>query len=286
MLKPSFFADADVGSVSRDSRLAFGGIWTESDDQGYFEWKPVELAWQLFRYDADKLEVMDRALDELARARLIEQLACGRHGLIDSMPEHRIQGGKHSSNYERQHQLSCGSGPIRTGKDRAEDAPGPDRSRQVRTHTDTQPESPRVRTDPDGSASVSESDSESLKGRREKNVLEEGVEIRDEAREPATPAEPAPHLTHPPVVDGRGDASAVSAKPAPAVTVPPRLAALTPKWPNGTCRDYVGHQGPAIFIRDGAAYCSICDAERAAEAAAAAAKPNGVDHATAQELGL
>lgn len=278
LLKPGFFVDAELGRVSRDSRLAFGGIWTESDDEGYFEWKPTELAWTLFRYDADKEQVIERALAELADVRLIERLECGIHGLVDSMPEHRIQGGNHSSNFQRNHARSCLSGQVRTGKDSAR----PDRagaSQTVRTGTDTVPAEAAVRTGRD--ESLSESVSESLKGRREKkNVKEEGVEVQHGAGAPDPVAEPAPFLTRP-VVESR-----LNASPRPpassAVTVPPRLVALTPQWRGGPCTNYVAHQSRHRVV-DMQAVCDACDEERAA---AAAAKPNGVDHGDVEVLGL
>jgi len=279
LLKPGFFVDANLGRVSRDSRLAFGGICTEADDQGYFEWQPEELAWSLFRYDADKREVIDQALLELGSVGVIEQLPCRIHGLIDSMPEHRIQGGNHSSNVERQHQRHCLSGRVRTDRDAPAVPPRPDESVPVRTPKDTLLAEHPVRTSPD--ASLSESVSESLKGRREKkNVLEEGVEIRDEAREPATPVEPAPHLTFPSVsFVGRPDASPT---PVPSTTLTVALEALTPNWGN-TCRSYIAHQMKHV-IRDGVGWCPICLEEDRARSTPA--QPNGVEHGAPQELGL
>lgn len=274
LLKPGFFADANLGRVSRDSRLAFGGICTEADDQGYFEWQPEELAWTLFRYDPDKREVLDRALLELTSVGVVEHLPCGRHGLIDSMPEHRIQGGNHSSNVERQHRSGCLSGRVRTDRDTPARAASPDVSVPVRTPKDTLVVGPPVRTSPD--ESLSESVSESLKKRRKKNVLEEGVEIRDEAREPASVVEPPAHLSRP-VVDDRTNASPAAVEiPAVTVSPPARLAALIPAWrtPPGPCKNYVAHQSKHRLI-DGQAVCEACLEEAAA---ALATKSNGVDH--------
>lgn len=255
LIKPGFFGDASLGKVSRDSRLAFGGIWTECDDQGYFEWHPEELAWTLFRFDADKQEVIDRALLELTSVGVVEQLACGIHGLIDSMPEHRIQGGNHSSNFERQHQRECLSGPVRTRQDAPAPALRPDVSIPVRTERDTTPAEAKVRTGPD--ESLSESESESLK-RREKNVLEEGVVVENEAGASASVVDETTPLTRPSSLLPRPRASTPApAGDVPAVTVPSRLEALTPRW-RTPCTSYVAHQSRHRIV-DGLAVCDACE---------------------------
>jgi hypothetical protein len=52
-IKPQFWLDEKLGSISRDARLLYIGLWNLSDDQGVFEYRPARIKIQLFPYDTD-----------------------------------------------------------------------------------------------------------------------------------------------------------------------------------------------------------------------------------------
>jgi len=65
-VKPEFYADQKAGSICRDARLAFIGIWTEADDEGRLVDSPKLLAGSLFPWDEDvTAEVFDCWLKEM-----------------------------------------------------------------------------------------------------------------------------------------------------------------------------------------------------------------------------
>ena len=41
--KPQSWLNEELGTIPRDARLLFIGLWNLSDDQGVFEWKPGEV---------------------------------------------------------------------------------------------------------------------------------------------------------------------------------------------------------------------------------------------------
>lgn len=73
-IHPGFFTDEAVVSVSAGARVLLLGIWTQCDDQGVFEWKPVTLKMRVL--PADNYEV-EELLDELAGANIVKKLEVG-----------------------------------------------------------------------------------------------------------------------------------------------------------------------------------------------------------------
>lgn len=68
-VKPEFWTDEKVVTVSRDARLLFIGIWNFVDDFGRVEFSPFRLKMQIF--PADSVEVSP-LLQELEEASLIQ----------------------------------------------------------------------------------------------------------------------------------------------------------------------------------------------------------------------
>lgn len=62
-IHPGLFTDEAFVSCSPLARLLYIGLWTEADDQGLFEWKPLSLRMRIF--PADNADVGE-LLDELA----------------------------------------------------------------------------------------------------------------------------------------------------------------------------------------------------------------------------
>lgn len=65
MIKPEFWDDQKLCSVSRDARLTFIGLWTNSDDYGVVKGHPAWLKSQIFPYDDIKIQAFQSWLNEL-----------------------------------------------------------------------------------------------------------------------------------------------------------------------------------------------------------------------------
>lgn len=71
-IHPGLFTDEAFASLSMAARVLLLGIWTEADDQGVFEWKPVTLKMRIF--SADNLDVLP-LLAELEKADAVRQFS-------------------------------------------------------------------------------------------------------------------------------------------------------------------------------------------------------------------
>jgi hypothetical protein len=65
---PGFFTDEAVMGLACEAQIFLIGLWTEADDQGVFEWKPVTLR---ARLRPSKDGCVEEILAELAAARCI-----------------------------------------------------------------------------------------------------------------------------------------------------------------------------------------------------------------------
>lgn len=65
---PSLFTDEAWVSCSPLARILYIGLWTDADDQGLFEWKPLQIKMRLLPGDSGDVPVM---LAELAECGLI-----------------------------------------------------------------------------------------------------------------------------------------------------------------------------------------------------------------------
>lgn len=71
---PGLFTDAAFVSCSPYARLLVIGIWTEADDQGVFEWKPLEIKMRLLPGDMTEVPPL---LAELEAAGLVMRYEVG-----------------------------------------------------------------------------------------------------------------------------------------------------------------------------------------------------------------
>lgn len=71
---PGLFTDEAFVSCSAMGRLLLIGLWTEADDQGVFEWKPITIKMRLF--PADNIDV-EPLLNELVEARWVTEFQDG-----------------------------------------------------------------------------------------------------------------------------------------------------------------------------------------------------------------
>jgi len=65
---PGLFTDEAFVSVSMAARILLIGLWTEADDGGVFEWKPVQIKMRLFPADAVDIPAL---LAELLAANIV-----------------------------------------------------------------------------------------------------------------------------------------------------------------------------------------------------------------------
>ena len=52
-IKPQFWLDENLGSIKREARMLYIGLWNLSDDRGVFEWRPARIRVEIFPYDDD-----------------------------------------------------------------------------------------------------------------------------------------------------------------------------------------------------------------------------------------
>jgi len=62
---PGLFTDEAFVTLSMSARVFLIGVWTEADDHGVFEWKPISLKMRLFA--ADNIDAV-AVLEELVTA--------------------------------------------------------------------------------------------------------------------------------------------------------------------------------------------------------------------------
>lgn len=71
MIKPEFWDDEKLCRISRDARLTFIGLWTNSDDYGVVKGHPAWLKSQIFPYDDIKIQTFMVWIKELEDLRII-----------------------------------------------------------------------------------------------------------------------------------------------------------------------------------------------------------------------
>lgn len=78
---PSLFTDEAWVSCSPLARILYIGLWTDADDQGLFEWKPLQIKMRLLPGDSGEVSTL---LDELASVDLVQAYDVGgkKYGAI------------------------------------------------------------------------------------------------------------------------------------------------------------------------------------------------------------
>jgi hypothetical protein len=82
-IHPGLFADEAFVSCSPYARLLAIGLWTEADDHGLFDWKPLTLKMRIFPADG---VLVDDLLAELETANVVQRIILNgrRYGLVRS----------------------------------------------------------------------------------------------------------------------------------------------------------------------------------------------------------
>ncbi len=78
-LKPEFFDDEELATLSFPARLCFQGLWVWADRRGVVEDRPARLKARIFPFDDVN---MDELLKELERGRFIVRYANGEYSCI------------------------------------------------------------------------------------------------------------------------------------------------------------------------------------------------------------
>jgi hypothetical protein len=80
LLKPGFFTNAKLSTLSPHARLLFAGLWTLADREGRMKDEPLWMRGQLFPYEEVAVDVL---LKDLARAGFIKRYRVGQLRLIE-----------------------------------------------------------------------------------------------------------------------------------------------------------------------------------------------------------
>jgi DnaD/phage-associated family protein len=91
-IKPEFWLDEELGTVSRDARLLYIGLWNIADDTGVFELKPKKIKVQLLPYDDTTDEQVIGWISELEAIGNIVRFSDNgsNYGLIKSFTKHQV----------------------------------------------------------------------------------------------------------------------------------------------------------------------------------------------------
>lgn len=116
LIRPEFFSDGLMARLSVATRLSYIGLWTLCDDAGYFERDVPQIAAELFRYDGPvrREKAIAKALEELVGVDRVRYLDCGEHGIVPTIPDHRIKGGEPLYTVRKRHERRCSVGIRRT----------------------------------------------------------------------------------------------------------------------------------------------------------------------------
>ena len=87
-IKPEFWTDETVVSLKIPTRLFFLGLWNFCDDQGVFEWKPLELKMKIF--PADNFDV-EKTLRELVVSTCVKKFTHENkdYGIVVNFTKHQ-----------------------------------------------------------------------------------------------------------------------------------------------------------------------------------------------------
>jgi len=111
LIRPGFWADEIMARLPVSVRLTFMGLWGLADDAGYFEWRPREMAGELYRFEpvGRRERHLREAVDRLVAEGRVVLLDCELHGLVPTMERHRIQSGRHTFGTRDEHLSTCAS---------------------------------------------------------------------------------------------------------------------------------------------------------------------------------
>jgi hypothetical protein len=103
-VKPAFWSDAKLVHLSNDVRLFYIGTWSISDDAGWFDWEPAQVAIDLHMRESFVL----KAMGILVAGDRIRLYDCG-HGEVRHLVDHQRLAGatKRVETVFRKHMNTC-----------------------------------------------------------------------------------------------------------------------------------------------------------------------------------
>jgi hypothetical protein len=110
-VKPEFWRDRPLASLSADARLFYIGLWMEADDAGWLTWDLAEIAADLYPYrptHSRERQVggyLEQLLGLPGEARVVIY-DCG-HARVANLVEHQRFGGTRSLAVLRKHESAC-----------------------------------------------------------------------------------------------------------------------------------------------------------------------------------
>jgi len=109
LIRPEFFTDELMAEASIETRLVYIGLWTLTDDAGYFESRPRQVAAVLFGFEdpAPREARVEAALAWLVDHARVRHLPCGSHAVIPTIPHHRTSGGVPLFTIRKRHETRC-----------------------------------------------------------------------------------------------------------------------------------------------------------------------------------
>jgi hypothetical protein len=124
LIRPEFWSDERMAALPESTRLVYIGLWSLCDDAGYFDRNARQIAGELFRYETPKRRErrVAQALVALEEAGRIRYLDCGQHGIVPTIPDHRIKGGEALFTIQKRHERRCSVALRRTTSDYLSDS--------------------------------------------------------------------------------------------------------------------------------------------------------------------
>lgn len=107
---PQFWSDEDLALLSDRSRLIYVGLWAVADDEGYFPWKPGEVAYALgLRYGRKGIEKAVDDIRQLPGRCRVELLPCNRHAVVVNLGQYqRYAKSTHNvTRHAHEHRIEC-----------------------------------------------------------------------------------------------------------------------------------------------------------------------------------
>lgn len=110
-VKPEFWRDRPLASLSADARLFYIGLWMEADDAGWIVWDLAEISADLYPYRPAhsrerQVQGYVEALMGLPGEERVAIFDCG-HARVMNLVEHQRFGGKRSLTVLRKHESAC-----------------------------------------------------------------------------------------------------------------------------------------------------------------------------------
>ena len=120
ILRPELLTDETLGTLPDALVLFYLKLWLLCDDEGYFEWRPRQIAATLYPYRGERLRTHQVSgwLDDLVLHRRVSVLVCGEHAVVPTIPTYRIRGGNQAHTVKSKHDSKCAYVQVRTSPDK------------------------------------------------------------------------------------------------------------------------------------------------------------------------